>query len=138
MYLGGTRVLGESSDPQYLGPYHMIIMLVYHKAIHFPRLKSHLMCPMQSWMAGVRINEFPKFLAENPDEKTHTIIVNDPLNLNELLTIPFALKGSQDISCTVSQKQVNISMNLSRTLTLQVRRQCRNHLRPVLHNKRMQ
>ena len=31
-------------------------------------------------MAGVIINKLSKFLAEDPDEKTHAIIVNDILN----------------------------------------------------------
>ena len=44
-------------------------------------------------MTGVRINELPKFLAGDPDEKMHAIIVDDPLNPNEPLVIPLALKG---------------------------------------------
>ena len=32
------------------------------------------------------------FLVEDPDEKTHTIIANDPLNPNEPLVILLALK----------------------------------------------
>ena len=44
-------------------------------------------------MAEFRINELPQFLAEDPDEKTHAIIFNDPLNPNELLIIPLVLKG---------------------------------------------
>ena len=44
-------------------------------------------------MAGVRINELPMLLAEDPDDKTHAIIVNDLLNLNEPLIILLALKG---------------------------------------------
>ena len=51
------------------------------------------MCPMQSRMKGVRINEIPKFLGEYLDDKTHTIIVNDMLNPNEPLIILLALKG---------------------------------------------
>ena len=51
------------------------------------------MCPMQSRMAGVINNELPKFLAEDLDEKTHAIIVDDPLNPNEPLIILLALKG---------------------------------------------
>ena len=68
-------------------------MLVYHQAIHCPRFTSPLMCPMQSRMAGVRINELSKLLSEDPDENTHAIIVNDLLNLNEPLIILLALKG---------------------------------------------
>ena len=48
---------------------------------------------MQIWMEGARINDLPKFLAEDPDEKTHEIIVNDPQNPNEPLIIPLVLKG---------------------------------------------
>ena len=51
-------------------------------------LESHLIFPMQIQTAVVVINELPKFLAEDPDEKTHAIIVNDPLNPNEPVVIP--------------------------------------------------
>ena len=44
-------------------------------------------------MAGVRINEIPKFLAEEKDYNTHSIIANGPLNPNEPLAIPLVLKG---------------------------------------------
>ena len=44
-------------------------------------------------MAGVSINELPKFLAEDPEEKTHSIIVDDPLHPNETLITPLVLKG---------------------------------------------
>ena len=68
-------------------------MIVYHQDIHCPRLTSHFVCPMQIRIAGVRINEHSKFLEKDPDEKTHAIIVDDPLNPNEPLVIPLALKG---------------------------------------------
>ena len=70
-----------------------VYILVYHQAINFPRLKNHLMCPMQSHLAGVRINELPKFLAEDPYEQTHAIIFDDPLNPNEPLITLLVLKG---------------------------------------------
>ena len=68
-------------------------MLMYHQAIHCLRFTSNLMCPIQSRMTGVRINELHKFLAEDPYEKMHTIIVDDQLNPNEPLIIPLAFKG---------------------------------------------
>ena len=68
-------------------------MVVYHQAIHYPRLTSHLMYPMQSRMLGVITYQKPKFLGEDLYEKTHTIIVNDQLNPNEPLVIPLSLKG---------------------------------------------
>ena len=70
-----------------------IYMLVYHQVIHCPRLENHLTCPMQIPMAGVRINELPFFFAEDTDEKTHAIIVDDPLNPNQPLIIMLVLKG---------------------------------------------
>ena len=66
-------------------------MLVYHQEIQCPRLTSYLMCLMQSRMDGVRINDLPKILAEDPDEETHAIIVYDPLNPNEPPVIPLSL-----------------------------------------------
>ena len=59
-----------------------IYMLLYHQAIHFPRLANDLMFLMQSRMEGVRINDLLKFFAEDLDEKTHAIIVYDSLNPN--------------------------------------------------------
>ena len=70
-----------------------VYMFVYNQAIHCPILTSHLMCPIQSQMAEVIINDIPKLLEEDPDDKTHAIIVDDPLNLNETLIIPLSLKG---------------------------------------------
>ena len=43
-------------------------------------------------MAGVSIYDVPKFLAKDIDEKTHSIIFDDPLNPNEPLIIPLVLK----------------------------------------------
>ena len=48
---------------------------------------------MQSRMVGARINNLPKFLAEYPYGKTHTIIVYDTLNPNEPLISLLELKG---------------------------------------------
>ena len=39
-----------------------VYIMVYHRSIRCPRLANHLMCPMQSRMSGVRINELPRFL----------------------------------------------------------------------------
>ena len=48
---------------------------------------------MQSQIAEVIIKELPKFLSDDPDEKTYAIIVDDQLNTNEPLFIPLELKG---------------------------------------------
>ena len=42
---------------------------------------------------GVIINELSKLLAEDTDDKTHSIIVDDLLNPNEPLVIMLALMG---------------------------------------------
>ena len=68
-------------------------MLVYHQAIHYPILTSNLMCLMQIQTAGVIINELPKFLVEDPNKKTHSIIFDDTLNLNEPMVILLELKA---------------------------------------------
>ena len=53
-----------SGDIEYDYPIsEQVYMLVYYQAIHCTRLKNHLMCPIQSLMAGVGINEIPKILA---------------------------------------------------------------------------
>ena len=48
---------------------------------------------MQNWISGVKIIEHHKLLAEDSDKNTTAIIVDDPLNPNEPLVIPLALKG---------------------------------------------
>ena len=48
-----------------------LYMLVYHQAIHCPIFTRHLMCPIQSQMTRIRINELPKFLDEDADESLH-------------------------------------------------------------------
>ena len=54
-------------------------MLVINQAIEIPHLQNHLLCPMQCWLNGVHISELPKFLAEDPDESTHSLQVLTPL-----------------------------------------------------------
>ena len=51
------------------------------------------MYPMQSQMEGVSIRDLPTFLSENQNDKTHVIIVNEPLNPNQLLIIPLVFRG---------------------------------------------
>ena len=70
-----------------------VYILVYHQAIHCKSLENHLMCPMQSRVTGVKINELPKFLADKPDDETHAIVVGNPLDTDESLIIPLMIKG---------------------------------------------
>ena len=70
-----------------------VYMLVVNQAIEVPHLQHHLLCPMQCRMNGVKLNELPKFLADDPDESTHALQVGDPLDSGHPLTIPLSLKG---------------------------------------------
>ena len=70
-----------------------VYVLVYYQAIRCPRLANHLICLMQSRMAGFRINYLQKILVVDPNEKTHAIIFDDPLNPNEPLIIMLLLNG---------------------------------------------
>ena len=70
-----------------------IYILEYHQVVHHKALRNHLMCPMQSRVVGVKINELPKFLADKPDNETHAVVMNDPLDPQEPLIIPLQLKG---------------------------------------------
>ena len=54
--------------------YHLVI----HQAISIPCLEHHLLCPMQARVNDITINEITKFLASNPKNETHSIIVTDP------------------------------------------------------------
>ena len=93
-----------------------VYMLVHHQAIHCPRLIDHLILPIKSRMAGVSINDIPKFLSEDTDDKTNETIVNDPLNPNEPLIIPLVMKRSLVISLPGRQEKVSMRMSPSRIL----------------------
>ena len=88
-------------------------------------------------MAGVIINELPKLLAEDPDEKTHSIIVNDPLNTNEPLFIPLTLKRSRVISLSRNPRVSEYEDESIPHIGMKARCQCEICLRPVLQNNRM-
>ena len=51
--------------------------LVIYQVISIPHLKYHLLCPMQDRVNDLTINELPKYLASNPTNETHSIIVPD-------------------------------------------------------------
>ena len=70
-----------------------VYMLVINQAIEIPHLEHHLLCPMQCRLNGIKISELPKFLAEDPDESTHSLQVVDPLDDSSPLFIPLSLTG---------------------------------------------
>ena len=65
-----------------------VCILEYHQVIYHKALWNHLMCLMQSCFIGIKINELPKFLADKPDSETHAVIMNNPLDPQEMLIIP--------------------------------------------------
>ena len=69
--------------------YHMVI----RQLISIPHIEHHLLCPIQSCVNDVTINEIPKFLASNPTNETHSIIVTDPDDPAQQLVFPLAICG---------------------------------------------
>ena len=68
-------------------------MLVRNQAIHCKNLTNHLLCPMQRRTQGVKINDILKFLCKEPDDETHAIVAEDPLDSDGKLIINLSLKG---------------------------------------------
>ncbi|KAI2506148.1 Reverse transcriptase (RNA-dependent DNA polymerase) [Fragilaria crotonensis] len=54
------------------------VILLVHQAIYIPELSHNLLSPMQVRINDVIINETPRFLTENPDEFTHSILIPEP------------------------------------------------------------
>ncbi len=76
-------------DPQTGRTLHLII----NQAIHIPHLDHHLLCPMQSRVNDVTVNNVPKFLAANPTDQTHALTINDPDNPLQPVILPLTLRG---------------------------------------------
>ena len=68
-----------------------IFNIVIHQAIYILTLDHHLLCPMQCCVAGVDINECPKFLTTFPQENSHCIIEKYEYGARTLLRL--ALQG---------------------------------------------
>ena len=67
------------------------IMLIVHQAISVTTMSNNLLCPMQIRMNDVELNDTPKFLTENPMNKTQAISGRDQDGREH--TIPFTLCG---------------------------------------------
>ena len=52
-------------------------ILIVHQAIHIPHLDHHLLAPMQLRSNDVEVNDVPKYMAPNPTERTHAIVVKN-------------------------------------------------------------
>ena len=68
------------------------VILVINQAIYIPTIHHNLLATMQVRLNDVKINDTPRFLTENPDELTHSIVI--PMEEStDPYVIPLGLKG---------------------------------------------
>ena len=77
------------TDPNSGENYHLVI----NQAIHIPHLDHHLLCPMQCRVNDVRVNETPRFLEKDPTDESHALIIVDPDDPLQTITLRLALRG---------------------------------------------
>ena len=70
-----------------------VVILMVHQAISIPTMENNLLCPMQLRMNDVAVSEIPKFLATDPDDRTHAITIPDK-DGGDPYIIPFSLQGT--------------------------------------------
>jgi hypothetical protein len=68
-------------------------MLTIHQAILIPQMKANLLSPMQLRDNDLRVNGKPKYMALNPSDDHHAIIIPGKGDDASKLRIPLALKG---------------------------------------------
>ena len=92
--VGSTECLTVSGVVAYDHPYTGITyMLVWHQAIYLNSMENHLICPMQCRVSGVQVNDTPKIFVQHPTDKTHAIVVLDPIDSKNEFIIPLELGG---------------------------------------------
>jgi hypothetical protein len=69
-----------------------ILHLVINQAIHIPHLDHHLLCPMQCHVNDVTVGETPKFLAPNPTDEMHALMITDHDDPTQAVHHPLALQ----------------------------------------------
>jgi len=67
-----------------------VTVLMVHQAVHVPTMENDLLCPMQMRLNDITLNECPKFMENNPNDRSHTLRARQD---GEELTIPLALRG---------------------------------------------
>ena len=70
-----------------------VYILIINQAIEIPHLENHLLCPMQCRVNGVRVNDVPNILVDNPDTTTHASGVPDPIDKSNMLYLPLSSSG---------------------------------------------
>ncbi len=76
-------------DPQIGRMLHLII----NQAIHIPHLDHHLLCSMQCRVNDKIVNNLPKFLAADPTDQTHALLLTNPDNPLQPVILPLTLRG---------------------------------------------
>ena len=64
-------------------------ILIICNALYFPQMDINLIPPIMMRLAGVEVNECPKFLARNPSEEHHSMFFTE-----FQIRIPFQLEGT--------------------------------------------
>ena len=72
-------------DCEYTGNSHIMII---HNALYFKNMEVNLIPPIIMRIAGLEVDECPKFLSKNPTESNHSIFFPD-----EDLRIPLLIEG---------------------------------------------
>ena len=68
--------------------------LVFHQALHHPRMDHHLLCLFQSRVNGIEINDVPRHLMRKPTNESHSIVVPDPFSKDDSsVVLPMYLDG---------------------------------------------
>ncbi len=70
-----------------------MLHLIINQAIHTPHLDHHLLCPMQCCVNDVIVNNLPKFLAADPTDQTHVLILTNPDNPLQPAILLLILRG---------------------------------------------
>ena len=82
------------------------VIIVAHEAIHVPTMECNLICPMQVRMNDVKLDDKPKFLAEDPTNESHAMSCED--NTGTLINITLELKGVTSYFPQGSQPSMNL------------------------------
>ena len=68
------------------------MIIVIHQAIYVRTMDCNLICPVQVRMNDVKLDDKPKFLAEDPSTESHAITCED--NTGTLINITLELRGN--------------------------------------------
>ena len=70
-----------------------VIIFKINQAIHIESMSNNLLCIMQLRMNDVKVFDCPKFLTENPDAKTHSILIPPSSGDDLPIAVPLSLHG---------------------------------------------